>query len=78
MFFQAQLELLHEKTGQYGVMVRRTFPAFDSAAGLRMALSLKIKVSSVLGVHVCFDATADKVRCVTQRAFRSPINGGNC
>lgn len=42
--WQAQAELLHEKAGQYGVMVRRSFPPFDSVPGLRMALSLKIKV----------------------------------
>lgn len=41
---QAQLELLHEKAGQHTVMVRRSFPAFDSIGGLRMALSIKIKV----------------------------------
>ncbi|CAM9402424.1 unnamed protein product, partial [Hapterophycus canaliculatus] len=40
---RAQLELLHEKAGQYGVMVRRSFPTFDSIGGLRMALSMKIK-----------------------------------
>ncbi|CAM9911722.1 unnamed protein product, partial [Scytosiphon promiscuus] len=40
---RAQLELLHEKAGQYGVMVRRSFPTFDSVGGLRMALSMKIK-----------------------------------
>lgn len=40
---QAQLELLHEYAGQYGVMVRRSFPAFDSVPGLRIALTLKIQ-----------------------------------
>ena len=42
--WQAQLELLHDKAGQFGVTVRMTFPKFNSSSGLRMALSLKIKV----------------------------------
>lgn len=38
------MELLHEKAGQFGVTVRRSFPAFDSLPGLRIALAMKIKV----------------------------------
>ena len=42
--YQAQVELLHEKAGHHTVMVRRSFPAFNSIGGLRTALSIKIKV----------------------------------
>lgn len=43
-----------------------------------MALSVKIKIGSVLGVYVFFDITNDEVRRVTLSTFISPINGGQC
>lgn len=76
---QAQLELLHEKTGQYGVMVRRTFPVFDSVAGLRMALSLKIKVSSVLGCDMyMLVSRRGIITRTTLRAFYLSIERSHC
>lgn len=55
---QAQLELLHEKAGQFGVTVRRSFPSFDSLPGLRMALAMKIKVTRAM-ILLCTRTTVD-------------------